>query len=81
VAQAESKPDSHHAYRVISREEIFARLQDPTLCLVNVMPMETFEAGHIPRSINLPVTDIETKASLLLSDVTREIVVYCAGPD
>jgi rhodanese-related sulfurtransferase len=81
VTQAESKPDSHHAYRAISREEIFARLQDPSLLLVNVMPRETFEAGHISRSINLPVTDIETKASLLLPDVTREIVVYCAGSD
>ena len=80
MAQAESKPDSHHAYRVISREEIFARLQDPALWLVNVMPKETFATGHIPRSINLPVAEIEKCARQVLPDMTREIAVYCAGP-
>lgn len=79
MAQAESKPDSHHAYRVISREEILARLRDPTLWLVNVMPKETFEAGHIPRSINLPLAEVENCARQVLPDMTREIAVYCAG--
>jgi rhodanese-related sulfurtransferase len=79
VARTESKPDSHHAYRVISRDEILARLHDPALLLVNVMPKETFEAGHIPRSINLPVAEIEERARQVLPDVTQEIAVYCAG--
>lgn len=80
MARTESKPDSHHAYRVISREEILARLHDPALLLVNVMPKETFEAGHIPRSINLPVAEIENCAPRVLPDMTWEIAVYCAGP-
>lgn len=80
MAQAESKTDSHHADRVISREEILARLQDPSLLLVNVMPKEAFAAGHIPRSINLPVAEIEKRARQVLPDMTREIVIYCAGP-
>jgi rhodanese-related sulfurtransferase len=80
VARTESTPDSHHADRVISREEILARLQDPTLLLVNVMPKETFEAGHIPRSINLSVAEVENKARQFLPDPEREIIIYCAGP-
>ena len=80
MARTESKPDSHHGYRVISREEILARLQDPAVLLVNVMPKETFEAGHIPRSINLPVAEIEKCTRQVLPDMTREIAVYCAGP-
>ena len=79
MARTESKPDSHHAYRVISRDEILARLHDPALLLVNVMPKGTFEAGHIPRSINLPVAEIEERARQVLPDVTQEIAVYCAG--
>ena len=78
--QAESKPDSYHAYRVISRKEILARLQDPALLLVNVMPSETFEAGHIPRSISLPVVEVDSKARQFLPDSEREIIIYCAGP-
>ena len=80
MAQAESRQDSHHAYRVISREESLARLRDPALLLVNVMPKEAFEAGHIPGSINLPVAEIEKCALQILPEMTREIAVYCAGP-
>ncbi len=68
------------ANNAISRQEILARLQDPALLLVNVMPRETFEAGHIPRSISLPVAEVENKARRFFSDLDREIVIYCAGP-
>ena len=80
MAKAEPRLDSHPAYRAISREEILARLNDPALLLVNVMPKETFEAGHIPHSINLPVTEIDGKARQILPDLTREVIIYCAGP-
>ena len=80
MAQAESRQDSHHADRAIPREEILARLRDSALLLVNVMPKETFEAGHIPRSINLPVAEIEKCARQVLPDATREVIIYCAGP-
>jgi rhodanese-related sulfurtransferase len=37
--------------------------------LVNVMQKEAFEDGHIPRSIKLPLSEIETKARQLFPDV------------
>jgi rhodanese-related sulfurtransferase len=64
----------------ISREEILARLHDPTLILVNVMPIETFQAGHIPCSIHLPVGEIEDKARKVFPYSGSELAVYCAGP-
>jgi rhodanese-related sulfurtransferase len=65
---------------IITREEILVRLNDPSLWLVNVMPKEVFEAGHIPRSLNLPLSEIETKTPQLFPDVGQEIVIYCGGP-
>lgn len=65
---------------VITREEILARLEEPAFVLVNVMPKETFQDGHIPRSINLPLTDIETKARQFFPDLGKELVIYCGGP-
>ena len=65
---------------VISREEILARINDPSLLLVNVMPKEAFEEGHIPRSINLPLAEIETKARQRFVEIGRELVIYCGGP-
>lgn len=69
-----------HEYSTISREEILARLQDRALAIVNVMPPDSFKAGHIPGSINLPVADVETRARHLLSNLEQEIAIYCAGP-
>lgn len=65
---------------VITREEILARLDEPVFVLINVMPKEAFQDGHIPRSINLPLSDIETKARQFLPDLGRELVIYCGGP-
>jgi rhodanese-related sulfurtransferase len=65
---------------MITREEILARLNDPSLILVNVMPKETFADGHIPRSLNLPLSEVETKARQLFADIGRELVIYCGGP-
>ena len=64
----------------IAREEIVARLNDPSLLLVNVMPKEAFEEGHIPRSLNLPLAEIETKARQVFPEIGRELVIYCGGP-
>ena len=80
MAKAKSRQDSVHVSYTISRQEILARLQDPALLLVNVMPRETFEAGHIPHSISLPVAEVESKARRFFPDSDREIVIYCAGP-
>ncbi len=66
--------------QVVTREEIAARLRDPSFVLINVMPRETFALGHIPRSINLPVAEIESSAPQLLPHRDGEITVYCAGP-
>ena len=64
----------------ISRQEVLARLRDRALAIVNVMPRDSFEAGHIPGSLNLPIADIDAKARQLLANMNQEIVIYCAGP-
>ncbi len=69
-----------HSYSLIPREEILARLQDRALAIVNVMPADSFKAGHIPGSLSLPIADIPTKALQLLSNLQQEIAIYCAGP-
>ena len=67
-----------HKYSTISRGELVARLHDRALAIVNVMPADSFKAGHIPGSVNLPVAEIQTRARQLLSNFHQEIAVYCA---
>jgi rhodanese-related sulfurtransferase len=79
MAKTQFEPSAVHS-SVVPREEIVARLQDPSFVLVNVLPKDAFAAGHIPRSINLPVAEIESRAPHLFPHRGREITVYCAGP-
>jgi ArsR family transcriptional regulator len=67
-------------HQTITRDEIMARLHDRALAIVNVLPADSFKAGHIPGSLNLPIADIQAKARQLLSNLHQEIAIYCAGP-
>ncbi len=62
----------------ISREEILSRLNDPALTIVDALPASSYEAGHIPGAINLPVAEVEQRASALLPEPAAEIAIYCA---
>jgi rhodanese-related sulfurtransferase len=50
------------------------------LTIVNVMPKSTFDDGHIPESINLPLADIDSSARRIIPDLAQEMAIYCAGP-
>lgn len=79
MAKTQFEPSLAHS-QVVSREEIVARLQDPSFVLINVLPKDAFAEGHIPGSINVPVAEIESRAPQLFPHRNREITVYCAGP-
>ncbi len=63
----------------ISRAEIERRRGDPTLVLVDVLPAESYAAGHIPGALSLPLAEIPRCARDVLPDVDAEIVVYCGS--
>ena len=64
----------------ISREELVARLHDPSLTIVNVLAKEAWRAQRIPGSLSLPVADIPGRAASVLPDRRADIAVYCASP-
>ncbi len=64
----------------ISREELAARLHDPSLTIVNVLPAQAWTAQRIPGSLSLPEAEIATRAAGLLPDRNADIAVYCASP-
>lgn len=65
---------------VVPLEELRRRFEDPELTIVNVLPRAAWEGSRIPRSISLPLAEIEKRANQVLPDPAREIVVYCGGP-
>ena len=64
----------------ISREELVARLHDPSLTIVNVLAHDAWRSQRIRGSISLPVADIADRAAVVLPDREADIVVYCAKP-
>jgi rhodanese-related sulfurtransferase len=64
----------------ISRDELIARLHDPSLTIVNVLAREAWKAQRVPGSLSLPVADIPSRAAAVLPDKNADIAVYCASP-
>jgi rhodanese-related sulfurtransferase len=65
----------------ISSLELAAKIREHArFVLVEALPPQYYDAGHLPGAINLPLDAIEPKAATLLPDRSTEIVVYCSGP-
>ncbi len=64
----------------ISREELAARLNDPSLTIVNVLAREAWKGQRVPGSLSLPVAEIAARAAIVLPKRDADIAVYCASP-
>jgi rhodanese-related sulfurtransferase len=63
----------------ISREELYQRLGDASLAIVDVLPKEAYTREHISGAISLPLAEITLRAPEALPDRTAEVAVYCAS--
>ena len=63
----------------ISRDELMLRLQDPSLTIVDARAESLYIDEHLPRAINIPVTEVGALAARLLPDRSADIAIYCAG--
>ena len=65
--------------KFISKEGLFEMMENKErFKLVEVLPEDSYQEGHLPFAINIPVTEIEEKSKDLLPDKNETIVVYCA---
>jgi rhodanese-related sulfurtransferase len=62
----------------IDRSELIERLRRGDVVLVDVRPVEEFEAGHIVGARSIPIAELEDRLAELPAD--REVVAYCRGP-
>ncbi|EGQ42914.1 MAG: hypothetical protein J07AB43_09030 [Candidatus Nanosalina sp. J07AB43] len=46
----------------LSKEEFMDKRKSDDFVLVNVLSRDTYEQGHIPGSINIPVDEIDEEA-------------------
>lgn len=62
----------------ISREELLERLQAGDVTLLDVRPLEEYQAGHLPGAINIPTEQLNERLSEL--NQGQVVVAYCRGP-
>ena len=67
-----------NANQTITYQELQNKLNSKeNFVLLDVRTQEEFNAGHIPTAILLPYDEINLKASTVLPDKEKEIVLYC----
>lgn len=62
----------------IPREELLSRVEQGLVTVIDVRPVEEFDAGHLPGAINVPLSQLENRLKEL--DTNQEIIAYCRGP-
>lgn len=63
----------------INSEELLTRLRaGESLVVVDVRPVEEYQAAHVPGSVSIPLEELEERLRELPRG--REVVAYCRGP-
>ncbi|MGI5817738.1 MAG: ArsR/SmtB family transcription factor [Armatimonadota bacterium] len=62
----------------VSADELAGMLAEREVVVVDLRPVEEFEAGHIPGAVSIPARELKRRLGELPRD--RPIVAYCRGP-
>ena len=70
--------DAKDSVEAIPRSELISRLEQGTVTVIDVRPVEEYKAGHVPGAINVPQVELGDQLSKLPRD--KEVIAYCRGP-
>jgi rhodanese-related sulfurtransferase/DNA-binding transcriptional ArsR family regulator len=62
----------------VCAEELFAKMREEGVVVLDVRPEEEYRFGHIPGARSVPVERLEAYLEKIPRD--REVVAYCRGP-
>lgn len=65
--------------RSVNRDEVRALVESGTAIVVEALPVEAYEAEHIPGAVNVPGDVTADLAAAIAPDLDRPVVVYCSG--
>jgi rhodanese-related sulfurtransferase len=64
--------------QAIGSDELRGRLARGDVVLIDVRPVEEYEAGHIDGALSIPHDELRGRLDELPAD--REVIAYCRGP-
>ncbi|GAA5529416.1 thiosulfate sulfurtransferase GlpE [Herpetosiphon gulosus] len=65
-------------YQSISISDLYQRIEQQDVVLLDVRPSNEFAAAHLPQARSIPITELSQRLAELAPD--QPIVVYCRGP-
>lgn len=63
----------------IDRQALEQLIDSGEVVLLEALPAEYFNEGHLPGAANLPLDEIDTSIETLAPDKDATIVTYCTG--
>jgi len=63
----------------VTRDEVREAIETGQAVVLEALPAEHYEQGHLPGARNLPHEQVDELAAQLVPDKATPIVVYCAG--
>ena len=62
----------------VDRDELLKLVREEAVTVLDVRPVEEYNAGHIPGALSIPLKELKRHLAELPRD--QEIVAYCRGP-
>jgi rhodanese-related sulfurtransferase len=62
----------------VDRQALLKKIKHGDVTVLDVRPVEEYQAGHIPGALSVPLQELKQKLAKLPK--SREIVAYCRGP-
>ncbi len=62
----------------INHKELFKRVVQEEVIVIDVRPSEEYKAGHIKSAVSIPLKELRNRLGDL--PVNKEIIAYCRGP-
>jgi rhodanese-related sulfurtransferase len=70
--------DDREELEAVDREALIKRMKRGEVTVLDVRPVEEFQAGHVPGAVSMPLAELKRRLAKLTK--AREIVAYCRGP-
>jgi rhodanese-related sulfurtransferase/predicted transcriptional regulator len=70
--------DKKDDLEAIDASELIERTKHKEVTVLDIRPVEEFNAGHIPNAINIPPDEITKRIKQINNN--KDIVAYCRGP-
>mgnify|MGYP003598214680 CR=1 FL=1 len=72
-------PEAADEVREIAHDDLVRALGAGTIVLLDVLPDESWVAGHIPGARSLPLAELPNRAAEVVPDRKARVATYCGG--